>query len=290
MGTIAEKLQKLVNTKEAIRQAIIGKGQNVATSDTFASYPAKIGAIQTGTDTSDATVTAADLRSGKVAYGKDGKVTGTVPDVEMATPTISVSSSGLISASVFQDAGFIEGGTVGSQKQLTTKSATTYTPSTSSYTIPAQTYLTGQFTVQGSSNLLPANIKKGVSIFGKTGTYEGAGAIREIVDTGGYVVRITSNRVYIYLDLDYTIGELLGISLLLSGSIVVAGPMADLGDPSYLYVQCMSSVDGWRFDVDFETGVTVSQKRVSITLKPGSTLISSFSSKILAGSVCYIPA
>ena len=29
MGTIAEKLQKLVHTKEAIRQAIIGKGQNV---------------------------------------------------------------------------------------------------------------------------------------------------------------------------------------------------------------------------------------------------------------------
>ena len=179
MGTIAEKLQKLVNTKEAIRQAIIGKGQNVAASDTFASYPAKIAAIQTGTDTSDATVTAADIRSGKVAYGKDGKVTGTVADVAIATPSISVSSSGLITATSAQGAGFVTAGSQSATQQLSTKAAQTYTPGTTNQTIASGRYLTGTQTILGDSNLVSSNIKKGVSIFGKVGaanvvTYQNA--------------------------------------------------------------------------------------------------------------------
>ena len=48
MGTIADKKNKLLQTKSDIRQAIIGKGVPVDNSDTFASYAAKIGAIQGG--------------------------------------------------------------------------------------------------------------------------------------------------------------------------------------------------------------------------------------------------
>lgn len=44
--------------------------------------PAKIRAIQTGVDTSDATVTADDMSYGVVAYGKDGKVYGGVPTID----------------------------------------------------------------------------------------------------------------------------------------------------------------------------------------------------------------
>lgn len=170
MGTIAEKLQKLVNTKEAIRQAIIGKGQSVAASDTFASYPAKIEAIQTGTDTSDATVTAADLRSGKVAYGKDGKVTGTVADVAIASPSILVSSSGLVTATTTQEAGFVAAGSQRKTLQIPTQAGQTYTPGTANQTIPSGRYLTGTQTILGDPNLVSSNIKKGVSIFGKAGT------------------------------------------------------------------------------------------------------------------------
>ena len=46
MGTINDKLSKLVTTKESIKSAIISKGVSVADSDTFASYANKILEIQ----------------------------------------------------------------------------------------------------------------------------------------------------------------------------------------------------------------------------------------------------
>lgn len=48
MGTIADKLQKLLSTKEAIKQAIIGKGVSVSDTDTFFSYASKIQQIEAG--------------------------------------------------------------------------------------------------------------------------------------------------------------------------------------------------------------------------------------------------
>lgn len=48
MGTIAEKLAKLAQTKSEIKAAIAAKGVAVPDADTFASYPGKIAAIPTG--------------------------------------------------------------------------------------------------------------------------------------------------------------------------------------------------------------------------------------------------
>lgn len=72
--------QTLVKTFTDIADAIRAKDGSTGTMKPT-EMPGKIAAIETGTDTSDATVTASDLASGVVAYGKDGKVMGNVHTV-----------------------------------------------------------------------------------------------------------------------------------------------------------------------------------------------------------------
>lgn len=105
-----------------------------------------------------------------------------------ANPTISVSSGGLITASVSGSqsvtptvsAGYVSSGTAGTvtvngsaTQQLTAQAAQTITPTTTNQTIASGKYLTGVQTILGDANLLAENIKKDVVIFGITGTYEG---------------------------------------------------------------------------------------------------------------------
>lgn len=143
---------------------------------------------------------ASDLLAGKELIDGDGnKVTGTMPTGSAKTPattitktpSISVNSSGLITASVSGtqnvtptvSAGYVSSGTAGTitvsgsaTKQLTTQAAKTVTPTTSSQTAVASgRYTTGAVTVAGDANLVASNIKKNTTIFGVTGTYEGTG-------------------------------------------------------------------------------------------------------------------
>lgn len=116
-----------------------------------------------------------------------------------ANPTISVSNSGLITATASTSqsitptvvAGYVSSGTAGTvtvsgsaTQQLTAKTAQTYTPTTTNQTIASGQYLTGAQTILGDANLLAENIKKDVSIFSIVGSYEGGGG-------GGSTVVIT---------------------------------------------------------------------------------------------------
>ena len=111
--------------------------------------------------------------------GYDGLDTVTVnamTTATQATPTISVNTSGLITTSSMQTAGYVSAGAKSATKQLTVQAAKTVTPSTSNQTAVASgVYTTGAVTVKGDSNLVADNIKSGVSIFGVSGSYEGSG-------------------------------------------------------------------------------------------------------------------
>ena len=124
-----------------------------------------------GTDTGDATATAPDILRGKTAYGASGKLTGTMPMVEAATPSISVNSSGLITATTIQNTGYVASETKSATQQLATQAGRTIIPGTTQQTAVASgRYTTQAVYVDGSPNLIASNIKSGVNIFGITGT------------------------------------------------------------------------------------------------------------------------
>lgn len=194
-----------------------------------------------GTDTSDATLTSGSQMLLDVSsYSKGKKYVGTIPTVEAPTPSIEVSSTGLITSTVVNPygyqsseiinadtkqlptqeattiipsfseqiavesgvyttekiivsampvgalktptidtstgivtAGVTTSGYIGTSKtatlQLNTKSAETFTPTTSDQTIAFGQYLTGTQTIKGDANLIPGNIISGKSIFGVSG-------------------------------------------------------------------------------------------------------------------------
>ncbi len=113
--------------------------------------------------------------------GYDGlsKVTvNAMPTATQASPVLSVSSAGLITATVEHKAGYVDAGTKTATYQLSTQAAKTVTPGTSNQTaVGSGKYTTGAITVNGDSNLKAANIAKGVSIFGVTGSFEGGSKV-----------------------------------------------------------------------------------------------------------------
>ena len=135
--------------------------------------------------------------------GYDGLDTVTVnamPTATQATPSITVNTSGLITATATQTAGYVAAGTKSATQQLTTQAAQTITPGTTDKTIASGRYLTGTQTIKGDSNLIAANIVSGKTIFGVAGTAtagggSGGGTENEDKIIDRTIVSYTNDRV-----------------------------------------------------------------------------------------------
>ena len=140
--------------------------------------------VPSGSATTPATTITADP---SISVTNDGHIVATVSKTQNITPTVS--------------AGYISSGTAGtitisgteSTAMATTPAQTIY-PGLYDYTVsPGGTYNLGMITVKGDTNFIASNIKKDVTIFGKTGTYEGEGGgyitVTDTTDTAGGTIR-----------------------------------------------------------------------------------------------------
>lgn len=130
--------------------------------------------------------------------GYDGLDTVTVnamPTATQATPSITVNTSGLITATATQTAGYVAAGTKSATQQLTTQAAQTITPGTTDKTIASGRYLTGTQTIKGDSNLVAANIVSGKTIFGVAGTATAGGGSAAPNGTAWTASNITSANI-----------------------------------------------------------------------------------------------
>lgn len=90
MGTVADKLNKLLSTKDAIRSAIVAKGQSVSDSDTFASYADKISSIKIWDSESVVRCVTGTTAKPEIRFSSIGNIFITFPDeIPDATSVIS---------------------------------------------------------------------------------------------------------------------------------------------------------------------------------------------------------
>lgn len=114
------------------------------------------------------------IRTKLIALGILNSANADLQDIYNGINGVSAKSSSDLQASgntVTAPAGFYS--SAASKTVGTAKAAATITPGTQDQTIAAGTYLSGAQTIKGDANLIAANIKKGVTIFGITGTFTG---------------------------------------------------------------------------------------------------------------------
>lgn len=179
MGTYKKYIDDLEIQKNNLVTALNNKGIEATNTETLNTLVPKVANIEGAKEEQEKTASASP--NGAVIVTPDnGKVLSkvtinTIPTTAQATPTIAVSSGGLITVTSKQAEGYVKAGTKTPIKQLEVQDAKTITPSTSSQTaVSAYKFTTGAITVAGDANLTADNIKSGTNIFGVMGSYAGS--------------------------------------------------------------------------------------------------------------------
>ena len=173
MGTTAEKLQKILTTKSAIKQAIINKGVAVSDTDTFASYAEKIGSISSGvvTPTLQSKVVSPTTENQKVTAdsGYDGLSEVTVNAVDSSIDSNITAENIKSGVSILGVNGTLEVAKGEEEKTLALSMA-----SGNQVITPTSGKVMNKVTITKPSTLIAENIKNGIDIGGVIGTYEGS--------------------------------------------------------------------------------------------------------------------
>ena len=127
------------------------------------------------------TVAPDKMVSGTTAHDKSGKqIEGTIPEVARGIPEMTANYVQqnnifyMIQAKVKQEAGVVDAGTKVAAHYIPVQRGRTITPSTKNIAaFPQGYYSAGAVTVLGDVNLVPENIRNGVSIFGVNGSFCG---------------------------------------------------------------------------------------------------------------------
>ena len=144
---------------EPVASAITSMGQSASKKDKPEVLGEKIKKIST-----DATAVETKVLQGETFYAAGQKKTGTMPNRGTWSNSLGINGSITIPEGYHNGQGKIT-------QSIVTKGAQTYTPKTTNQTIVAGQYLSGAQTILGEPNLVPANIVKGKTIFGVTGSF-----------------------------------------------------------------------------------------------------------------------